>query len=105
MSTSTPTHPVPPYLLAALLLAFALISCGSDGLGAPDRIFLVTVDTLRADHVEFQGYPAETTPFLSKLAEESAVFTNAFSSCRCSALSFTTYFEGRPITHLICKGE
>jgi len=76
----------------ALLLPLFLAGCGPSEAEPPSRIFLITVDTLRADHVEFQGYPAETTPFLSKLAEESAVFTNAFSSAGHTTPSHASLF-------------
>ena len=36
---------------------------------SPDRIFLVTLDTTRADHIPLYGYPFATAPFLSKLEE------------------------------------
>ena len=78
--------------LGGVVLALLLSSCGASETEPPSRIFLVTVDTLRADHVEFLGYPAETTPFLSKLAEESAVFTNAFSSAGHTTPSHASLF-------------
>ena len=40
-------------------------------------IVLVTVDSLRADHVGFMGYNSPTTPFLNSLAEESFVIPTA----------------------------
>ena len=45
-----------------------------------DDILLVTVDSLRADHVGFQGYDRETTPKLDELAASSHVLTNAFAN-------------------------
>jgi len=43
------------------------------------RVVLVTIDTLRADHLSTYGYPIETAPFLDSLAGESVVFTRAFA--------------------------
>lgn len=40
------------------------------------HIFLVTIETFRADHASLLGYSRETTPNLAKLAGEGAVFTN-----------------------------
>jgi len=91
MSSSPPTSR-PLRALAAGLLALSLTGCGSAEPEAPQRIFLVTIDTLRADHVEFLGYPAQTTPFLSRLAEESAVFTNAFSTASHTTPSHASLF-------------
>ncbi len=83
-STGPPSRPADrrsPLLIVSLAICVGtLVGCSSEETAAPDHIFLVTIDTLRADHTEFLGYPAQTTPFLSKLAEESVVFTNAYSS-------------------------
>ena len=57
-----------------------LAGCESDRADAPQQIYLITIDTLRADHVQFLGYPARTTPFMSSLAEEGVVFEKAFST-------------------------
>jgi arylsulfatase A-like enzyme len=44
------------------------------------NIVLITLDTVRADHLGFMGYPRNTTPFLDKLAKQGIVFKNAFST-------------------------
>ena len=46
---------------------------------APNLV-LITLDTLRADHLGFYGYERNTSPVLDALAAESAVFENCFSS-------------------------
>ncbi|MFA6383467.1 MAG: sulfatase [Parcubacteria group bacterium] len=43
------------------------------------NVVLVTLDTVRADHYGFMGYPRNTTPFIDKLASEGIVFKNAFT--------------------------
>lgn len=43
-------------------------------------ILLITVDSLRADHVGFHGYDRDTTPNLDSLAESSHVLSNAFAN-------------------------
>ena len=47
----------------------------------PQRVVLVTIDTLRVDHLGSSGYPRDTSPFLDRLADEGTVFSHAFSSC------------------------
>jgi arylsulfatase A-like enzyme len=42
-------------------------------------VVLVTIDTLRADHVGCYGYERDTTPYLDRLAEESVLFERAFA--------------------------
>jgi arylsulfatase A-like enzyme len=45
----------------------------------PFNVLYVFVDTVRADHLSVYGYPRNTTPNLSKLAERASVFENAFT--------------------------
>ena len=47
-----------------------------------DNLVLVTIDTLRADHVGAIGYHRPTTPNLDRLARRSALFTQAIDSGR-----------------------
>ncbi len=64
--------------IAGLLLVTA--ACQGPPEEAPRTIVLVSIDTLRADHVGAYGYPLETTPFLDSLAERSVLFEKAISS-------------------------
>ncbi|HXF40321.1 MAG TPA: sulfatase-like hydrolase/transferase [Blastocatellia bacterium] len=43
------------------------------------NVLYVFVDTVRADHLSLYGYPRNTTPGLSWLAERGSVFENAFT--------------------------
>ena len=44
------------------------------------NVLLVTVDSLRADHVGYHGYDRDTTANLDAMAESAHVFLNAFSN-------------------------
>ena len=70
--------------LGSLSLAFFLcLGClpkSSEHSAPPPNLLLVSVDTLRADHLSLYGYPRETSPFLEQLAEESIVFDQFFHS-------------------------
>jgi len=44
------------------------------------NILLISLDTLRADHVSCYGYPRETSPNIDQLAKDSAVFFNTFAT-------------------------
>lgn len=44
------------------------------------NIVLVTLDTVRADHLSVYGYSRQTTPFLEELGAESTVFTRAVAT-------------------------
>lgn len=60
----------------SLLLAASLGGCAD---GPRPNVVLVTVDTLRADHLEVLGHSRETAPGLRRLAEEGVLFEHAIS--------------------------
>lgn len=64
------------------LLAIATAACASDSVepGEPPNIVLVSIDSLRADHLGTYGYPKPTSPFVDELADESVVFERAVST-------------------------
>ena len=59
-----------------------------------ERVVLVTIDTLRTDHVSCYGYPRETTPFLDSMAARGARFTRAYSAISHTAPSHATMLTG-----------
>ncbi len=61
--------------------------------GPPD-VFLVTIDTLRADHVACYGYKQIETPALDALAAEGIRFTHAFTHSPITNTSHTTILTG-----------
>lgn len=85
-----------------LCLALALLAaCGSAERPAADpfahppaRVILVTIDTLRADHLAFYGYPRSTAPFLEGLAQESVVFERVVSSSSHTNPAHASIFTG-----------
>ena len=69
-----------------------------------DRIFLVTLDTLRADHVSCYGYPRKTTPFLDRLARYGVLFKNAFCQMSTTSPSHASIFTSlHPCQHKVLK--
>ncbi len=61
--------------------------------GAPS-ILLVTLDTLRADHVSAYGYPRKTTPRLDALARRSTLFERAYASSPYTLSTHASLFTG-----------
>jgi arylsulfatase A-like enzyme len=43
------------------------------------NIILITLDTVRADHLSLYGYERDTTPNLQRLAQEATVYSNAIA--------------------------
>ncbi len=46
----------------------------------PKNVILISLDTLRADHMSLYGYERETVPILEQLAARGAVFENCMSA-------------------------
>lgn len=100
--------------LAALLCALAVYNLGlsgparrADGAGPTSRpnVVFIVIDTLRADHLSFYGYPHETAPFLASLASRSAVFERAFSSSSWTAPAMASVFTSLlPSQHGVTTG-
>jgi arylsulfatase A-like enzyme len=65
-----------------------------------DHIVLITVDTLRADHLGAYGYPRPTSPFLDWIAAKSVVFDQAIASISSTVPSHSSLFTGLyPLQH------
>ena len=66
---------------------------------APSLI-LVSLDTLRADHVGAYGYPRDTTPFLDELAERGVLFEQYVAASSSTQPSHMTMFTSlQPSVH------
>jgi choline-sulfatase len=92
--------------LLAVMVAAAAAGCGRQPpSAAADRfpgapIILVSIDTLRADHLPAYGYRAGSTPTLDRLARSGLVFDAAYSQCPLTLPSHTSLFSGRlPLHH------
>jgi arylsulfatase A-like enzyme len=80
-------------LVAALLVAFLFVPRKAPP-PLPRSIVLVTIDTLRADHLGSYGYPRSSSPFLDRLAREGVVFENAQSSAVQTSAAHASIFTG-----------
>ncbi len=63
-------------------------------VGGSPNVLIITIDTLRADHLGFHGYPRATSPRLDKLAGESVVFEWAYAPIATTLPSHTSMFTG-----------
>jgi arylsulfatase A-like enzyme len=66
-------------LLPALALGVSALVSGCAGDAPPD-IVLITVDTLRPDHMGLYGYHRETTPNIDRWWSDSAIFRRAYAA-------------------------
>ncbi len=83
----------------ALLGALAAAGCqrGGERLPSPaaHNVVFILVDTLRADHLPLYGYGRDTTPTLTALAGESALFKDARSQASCTFPSVNSLLTSR----------
>jgi choline-sulfatase len=68
-----------PALLAGCLTAILSVAASSQRKESPPDVFLVTIDTLRADHIRCYGYERIQTPALDRLAQDGIRFAQAFT--------------------------
>ncbi len=70
-----------PAARRVLLTLTALAACwGCADRRAPPTVLLISIDSLRADHVGAYGYAKPTTPRIDALARSGALFERALSS-------------------------
>lgn len=68
----------------------------------PPNILLISIDTLRPDHLGSYGYTRETSPFLDSLAAGGLRFTNAFSTSSWTLPAHVSLLSGTyPHTHQV----
>lgn len=62
----------------------------------PPNVVLISIDTLRQDHVSAYGYPRATTPETDRMAGEGVLFENARSTAPWTAPAHASMFTGLP---------
>ena len=88
------------FLFVIIVLTALQSSCLSKGKNNVHRFILITIDTLRADHLGCYGYPRSTSPFMDDLAKNGVLFLNAFSSSSHTSPSHTSIFTSlHPVQH------
>jgi len=77
-----------------LCLFFTLRTGASSPAQEPPDVFLITIDTLRADHVHCYGYEHVQTPGLDALAADGIRFTQAFTPSPITITSHASILTG-----------
>jgi choline-sulfatase len=77
-------------LLFPLIVSALFIAAGE----AKPGIVLITIDTLRADHLGCYGYKQNTSPAIDLFSKQALVFQNAFSAVPLTLPSHVTILSG-----------
>lgn len=83
--------------LAALLLLPLLLSCNRHSIGSPSRttpVILISIDTLRSDHLPAYGYKKVATPNIDALRADSILYERAYSHVPLTLPSHVTILTG-----------
>jgi choline-sulfatase len=91
----------------SLVIAFYMLALvpqcpaqSRSAVSSKPNVYLITIDTLRADHVHCYGYNNVQTPALDALAKDGALFSQAFTASPITQTSHTTILTGLlPVSH------
>jgi len=89
---SNPHHKAPAAL--ALALAAALCACSHAHKGP--NVLLISIDSLRADHLSSYGYARKTTPSIDRIASEGMLFEQHMSSSSWTLPGHASLFTSLP---------
>jgi len=96
-----------PAALVAVALLASMVFLGA-GCADPERpnVILISIDTLRADHLGCYGYHRESSPNIDRLAAEGTLFENAFSPTAWTLPGHASMFSGlTPQRHGATRSE
>ena len=78
------------------VLAGASVGCGLSRPEPPANVIVISVDTLRADHMSLYGYPRLTSPRIDAFAETAVAFDHARAPWPKTVPSMVSIFTSRP---------
>src|SRR5215469_1429841 len=82
-----------PYLLVLVAVMAAGYFAAAESPSQPN-VFLITIDTIRADHVHCYGYKDINTPAIDSLARDGIRFEHAFTPTPITNSSHATILTG-----------
>ncbi len=87
-------HTVYGAIATAVSPAVWLAGCSKRSPARPTNIFLITTDTLRADHLGCYGYHRDTSPNIDAFADDAMLFERCFSHASDTRFSFASLLSG-----------
>jgi len=92
--------------LACVSVLPCLGACGAAEETPRPNVILISLDTLRADHLGLYGYERDTTPYLDGFAAECIVFDNAYATAAWTLVSHMSMLTGLyPRQHGVHHGD
>src|SRR5438093_12078797 len=91
-----------PIAIAAVVVGAARAAWYHGRVGRPPggAVVLISIDTLRADHLPVYGYGAVRTPAIDALAADGVIFDNAYAHAPQTLPSHTSILSGKlPFEH------
>lgn len=90
--------------VSLLALSLLLITCGGEKKttqsSADVPVFIISIDTLRADHLPVYGYTKGSTPAIDALRQDSILYKRAYSHVPLTLPSHASLFTGKlPYEH------
>jgi len=82
-------------LFLSLGSAILLGGCTDRSLEKGWNVILISIDTLRADHLGSYGYGSDTSPNIDRFAEENIIFRNSYSASAWTFPSHMAMFTAR----------
>ncbi len=72
----------------------SVVEVGASTAGRTPNIVLITLDTVRADHLSAYGYSRPTTPHLDRMAQRGVLFENAIAPSPWTLATHASLFTG-----------
>lgn len=92
-------------ILSFLLVGSSIEICYAAPANKNFNIVLITIDTLRADHLSCYGYERSTSPNIDRIAEKGIIFKNAIAPSSWTVPSMVSLFTSLyPINHGVIHG-
>ena len=98
--------------IASVVFAVAAVVVGAsdgehgEGRSSQPNILLISIDTLRPDHLSAYGYSRDTSPVLQKLAREGVLFREAYSHSTWTLPAHASILTGlNPLAHGVLTRE
>ena len=96
-----PRDSMPLMFVLAVFAIFAIYSCGDEEPPPPPpNVILITMDTMRADHMSGYGYERPTSPRMDQFADSATFYARSMATSPWTIPTHASLFTGRdPFEH------